>query len=43
MHIQIMKFDILMGSMILKNSHIENKDKFCNIHIRMCMKLTFFC
>ena len=26
----------------IENSHIENKDKFCNIDIRMCMELEFF-
>ena len=36
------KFNIRMWSMILKNMHIENKEKFCNINIRMGMKLPFF-
>ena len=27
----------------IKSSHIENREKFCNINIWMYMKLTFFC
>ena len=38
MHIQITKFNIRVGSIILKNLHIENKEKFCNINIRICIK-----
>ena len=26
----------------IENSHIENKDKFCNINIRKFMELKFF-
>ena len=43
MHIQIIKFNIDVRSMILKSSHVENKEKFGNIYIRMGMKLTFVC
>ena len=41
MHIQIMKFNIRVWSIISKISRIENKEKFCNINIQVCMELNF--
>ena len=37
-----MKFNIRVWSIILKNSHIENKEKFCNIYTGVYETYIFF-